>query len=58
VPWRTAVALREPAGQVVISGLTGRLQITASSVDVSATDPRCPSLAAMITSGHLDLLAR
>jgi hypothetical protein len=53
VPWRTAVALREPAGHVVISGLAGPLQITASSVDVSATGLRCASLAATITSGHL-----
>ncbi len=53
VPWRTAVALREPAGHVVISGLAGPLQITASSADVSATGLRCPSLAATITSGHL-----
>ena len=53
VPCRTAVALREPAGHVVISGLAGPLQITASSVDVSATGLRCPSLAATITSGHL-----
>ena len=41
------------AGHVVISGLAGPLQITASSVDVSATGLRCPSLAAAITSGHL-----
>lgn len=53
VPRGTAVALREPAGHVVISGLAGPLQITASSVDVSATGLRCPSLAATITSGHL-----
>jgi hypothetical protein len=53
VPWRTAVTLREPAGHVVISGLAGPLQITASNVDVSATGLRCPSLAATITSGHL-----
>jgi hypothetical protein len=53
VPWRTAVTLREPAGHVVITGLAGPLQITADSVDVSATALRCPSLAATITSGHL-----
>jgi hypothetical protein len=53
VPRRTAVALREPAGHVIISGLGGPLQITASSVDVSATGLRCASLAATITSGHL-----
>jgi hypothetical protein len=53
VPWRTAVALRQPAGHVVISGLAGPLRISASSVDVSATGLRGPSLSAAITSGHL-----
>lgn len=53
VPWRTAVALHQPAGHVVISGLAGPLRITASSVDVSATGLRGPSLSATITSGHL-----
>jgi hypothetical protein len=53
VPRRTAVALRQPSGHVVISGLAGPLRITAASVDVSATGLRCPSLAAAITSGHL-----
>ena len=53
VPRRTAVVLREPAGHIVVSGLAGPLQITAGSVDVAATGLRCPSLAAVITSGHL-----
>lgn len=53
VPRRTAVVLRQPAGHVVISGLAGPLQIMARSVDVSATGLSGPSLAAVITSGHL-----
>ncbi len=53
VPRRTAVVLRVPAGHVVVSGLAGPLQITAGSVDVAATSLRCPSLTAVITSGHL-----
>jgi hypothetical protein len=53
VPARTAITLRQPSGHVVISGLAGPLRITASSVNVSATGLRCPSLDAVITSGHL-----
>jgi Putative adhesin len=54
VPRRTAIDLRQPAGHVVISGLAGPLQITAESVDVSATGLSSPRLQAAITSGHLD----
>jgi hypothetical protein len=53
VPVRTAVVLRQPAGQVVISGLAGPLDIIAASVDISATGLRSPSLAVAIVSGHL-----
>jgi hypothetical protein len=53
VPWRTAIALREPSGHVVISGLDGPLRITARHVDISATGLRSPSLRAAITSGHM-----
>jgi hypothetical protein len=53
VPSRTAITLRQPSGHVVISGLAGPLRITASSVDVSATGLSCPTLDAVITSGHL-----
>jgi hypothetical protein len=53
VPWHTAVILHQPSGQVIVSGLAGALQIIASSVDVSATGLRSPSLTATITSGHL-----
>jgi hypothetical protein len=54
VPWRTAIELRQPAGHVVVSGLSGPLRITAGSVDVSATNLSSPWLRAAITSGHLD----
>jgi hypothetical protein len=53
VPWRTAIALREPSGHVVISGLDGPLRITARHVDISATGLRSPSLRAAIASGHM-----
>jgi hypothetical protein len=53
VPARTAITLRQPAGHVVISGLAGPLRITASSVDVSASNLRCPTVDAAITAGHL-----
>lgn len=53
VPWRTAVALSQPSGHVTVSDLAGPLQITATSVDISATGLRSPSLTAVITSGHL-----
>ncbi len=53
VPRNTAIVLRQPSGHVIMSGLAGPLRITASSVDVSATGLRSPSLVAAITSGHL-----
>ncbi|HWG15638.1 MAG TPA: hypothetical protein VG268_20440 [Streptosporangiaceae bacterium] len=53
VPAHTAVVLSQPSGHVVIAGLSSALRITASSVDVSATSLRSPSLTASITSGHL-----
>jgi hypothetical protein len=58
VPRRAAVELRVPAGYVDVAGLAGPLQITASSVDVSATGLACPRLDAAITSGHLDAAFR
>jgi hypothetical protein len=54
VPRHTAVVLAQPSGHVVVSGLAGPLQITAESVDVSATGLSSPSLQAAITSGHLE----
>ena len=53
VPAHTSVVLSQPSGHVLISRLSGRLEITAGSVDVSATRLRSPSLTATITSGHL-----
>jgi len=53
VPAGTAVVLSQPSGHVIISGLAGRLRISAASVDVSATGLRTPALEASITSGHL-----
>jgi hypothetical protein len=53
VPAHTAVVLSQPSGHVLITKLSGRLRITAGSVDVSATGLRSPSLTATITSGHL-----
>jgi hypothetical protein len=53
VPRRAAVTLTVPGGYVLIAGLAGPLQITASSVDVSATGLACSRLDAAITSGHL-----
>jgi hypothetical protein len=53
VPRHAAIALRQPSGHVVMSGLAGPVRITASSVDIMATGLRCPSLDAAITSGHL-----
>jgi len=53
VPPDTAIALRQPPGQVTLSGLAGPLRITANGVNVSATGLRSPTLVATITSGHL-----
>jgi hypothetical protein len=53
VPRRTALVLRQPSGQVTVSGLSGSLRIIARSVNVAARDLRDPALAAVITSGHL-----
>jgi hypothetical protein len=53
VPAHTAVVLSQPSGQVIISGLSSALRVTAGSVDISAINLRSPSLTASITSGHL-----
>ncbi len=58
MPRRAAVALHVPAGYVTVGGLSGPLQITASSADVSATALSCPRLDAAITSGHLSAVFR
>jgi ribosomal protein S27AE len=54
VPRYTAVALRQPPGQITLSGLAGPLRITASGVHVSATGLRSATLLAKITSGDLN----
>jgi hypothetical protein len=53
VPAGIRVALRQPSGRVVVSGLAGPLSIAAGSADITATGLRSPDLAAVITSGHL-----
>lgn len=53
VPAHTTVVLSQPSGHVIITGLSSALQVTAASVDLSATGLRSPSLTAAITSGHL-----
>jgi Toastrack DUF4097 len=53
VPAGTAVAVQQPSGQVVLTGLAGSLRIIAAHVDVSADGLRSPDLSAVITSGHM-----
>src|SRR5450756_673175 len=53
VPPDTAIALRQPPGQVTLAGLAGPLRITANGVNVSATGLRSSTLLATITAGHL-----
>jgi len=54
VPRYTAIALRQPPGQITLSGLAGPLRITASGVHISATGLRSATLLAKITSGDLN----
>jgi hypothetical protein len=54
VPRYTAVTLRQPPGQITLSGLAGPLRITANGVHVSATGLRSATLLAKITSGDLN----
>jgi len=54
VPADTGTAVRQPAGQVVVTGLAGPLRIVAANTDISASGLRSPELAVVITSGHLD----
>jgi hypothetical protein len=58
VPQHAAVTLQVPSGYVTVAGIAGPLQITASSVDVSATGLASPRLEAAITSGHLSAVFR
>jgi hypothetical protein len=52
-PAHTVTAVRQPGGQVVVTGLAGPLRITAVNVNVSASGLRSTDLDAVITSGHL-----
>jgi hypothetical protein len=54
VPGSTTVIVNQPSARVVIADLAGPLSITGSSVDISATGLRSPTMAAGIVSGHLD----
>jgi len=58
VPQHAAVTLQVPSGYVNVADIAGPLQITASSVDVSATGLASPRLEAAITSGHLSAVFR
>jgi len=53
VPGDAGVAVRQPGGQVVVTGLGGVLRVTAANADVSATGLRSAGLAAVITNGRL-----
>ena len=53
VPGSTGADVRQPGGQVVVTGLAGPLSITAANVDISASGLRSTALAAVITSGRL-----
>jgi hypothetical protein len=58
VPEHAAVALQVPSGYLTVADIAGPLQITARSVDVSATGLASPRLDAAITSGHLSAVFR
>jgi hypothetical protein len=53
VPGDTGTAVRQPGGRIVVTGLAGSLRVTATNVDISASDLRSADLAAVITSGNL-----
>jgi ribosomal protein S27AE len=52
-PADTVTVVRQPGGQIVVTGLAGPLRITAANVDISASGLRSTDLDALITSGHL-----
>jgi len=54
VPAGTALTVRQPSGQLTLSGLRGRLSITAASADVVARHLDAAHLRASITAGRLD----
>jgi hypothetical protein len=53
VPGDTGADVRQPGGQVVVTGLAGSLRLTATKADISASGLRSAELTAVITSGHL-----
>ena len=54
VPGDTGAVVRQPGGQVVVTGLAGPLRFTATNADISASGLRSAELTAVITSGHLN----
>jgi hypothetical protein len=52
VPAGTTLAIRQPSGQVMLSGLSGPLAITAASASVVALHLRAAKLRAAITAGQ------
>jgi hypothetical protein len=53
VPGDTGAIVRQPGGQVVVTGLAGPLRLTATNADISASGLRSAELTAVLTSGHL-----
>ena len=53
VPGSTGADVRQPGGQVVVTGLAGPLRLTATNADISASGLRSAELTAVLTSGHL-----
>jgi hypothetical protein len=54
VPADTGMVVQQSAGQVAVADLAGSLRVTGSHLNVTANGLRSPTLAAVITSGHLD----
>jgi len=54
VPAGTALTVRQPSGQLTLSGLRGRLSITAASAGVVARHLDAAHLRASITAGRFD----
>lgn len=54
VPGATGTAVRQPGGQVMVTGLAGPLRLTATNVYISASGLRSPELTAVISGGTLN----
>jgi hypothetical protein len=54
VPAGTALTVRQPSGQITLSGLSGPLMITAASADVVARHLKAADLRAAITGGRFE----